>query len=128
MLLPRMLALAETAWSAEDNKNYKNFAMQRIPRHLAMLDKRGYNYRVPVALGADDTVLKGDKFRIELRPSVEGAKIHYTIDGRDPSENDLEYTAPLDFDVPEKWAILFKSIVITSSGKRSIVTTVKMQR
>lgn len=127
MLLPRMLALSETAWSLPSNKDYKNFSTQRIPRHLAQLDRNGYNYRVPVPIGASDTVLKGNKFKIELAPSVDGAKIHYTIDGAEPTENDLIYTAPLEFTVPERETIVFRSIVVTSSGKRSVSTAIKME-
>ncbi len=126
MLLPRMLAMAETGWSEAKNKDYENFSELRLPRQLAILDKAGYNYRVPVPIGAADTVLKGDKFSIDLKPSVEGAKIYYTIDGAAPTENDLEYSAPIELTIPEGGAINFKSIVVTASGKRSISTTIKM--
>lgn len=129
MLLPRMLALAETGWSEQRNKDYKNFSEIRIPRHLGLLDKWGYNYRVPVPIGAADTVttLKGDKFKIELKPSVEGGQIHYTIDGNDPSENDVIYSAPLEFVVPEKSSITFKSIVVAPSGKKSVAAVIKLE-
>jgi hexosaminidase len=127
MLLPRMLALSETGWSEQSKKDYKEFSEQRIPTHLAMLDAAGYNYRVPVAIGASDTTLKGEKFKIELAPSVAGAKIYYTIGGAEPSENDIAYTAPLEFTVPEKSSLAFKSVVITPSGKRSVTTTMMMQ-
>jgi len=129
MLLPRMLALAETGWSQQEQKDYKKFSEQRVPSHLAMLDRAGYNYRVPVAIGAADSVViqKGDKFKVELSPSVEGAKIYYTIDGSDPTENDLVYTTPIDFTVPEKSTITFKSVVVTTSGKKSITSTLMMQ-
>jgi hexosaminidase len=127
MLLPRMLALSETGWSQPENKDYKKFSEQRIPSHLAMLERYGYNYRVPVAIGASDTTIKGDKFKIELAPSVEGAKIYYTIDGSDPTDNDLVYTTPLEFTVPDKSTVAVKSVVITPSGKKSIITTMKLQ-
>jgi hexosaminidase len=127
MLLPRMLSLSETGWTQKDKKDFKNFSEQRIPRHLLLLDQAGYNYRVPAPLGAGDSVLKGNKFRIELLPPVQGAKIYYTIDGHEPTENDMVYTSPVDFTVPERNTIIFKSIAITASGKRSIVNTVKME-
>lgn len=127
MLLPRMMALSETGWSPQNCKDFKNFSQQRIPHHLLLIDQAGYNYRVPVAIGSADTTLKGEKFKIELTPSVEGAKIHYTIDGGDPTENDVVYTAPLEFVIPEKGAISFKSIVVTASGKKSVATTMKME-
>ncbi|MBX2907464.1 MAG: family 20 glycosylhydrolase [Taibaiella sp.] len=127
MLLPRMLALSESAWSDPKDKDYRNFSQSRVAHHLAVLDKMGYNYRVPTAVGASDTTMKGGKFKLELSSPVEGATVHYTIDGSEPSENDLVCSAPLEFTVPERGAITLKTIVITSSGKKSIVNTMKLE-
>lgn len=127
MLLPRMLALAENSWTPTQIKDYRDFAEARLPRHLMLIDRAGYNYRVPVAIGAKDTIMKGSKLNIELQPSVEGAKIYYTIDGSEPSENDLQYSAPLEFTVPERSSLTFRSVVVTASGKKSISTTTKME-
>lgn len=126
MLLPRMLALAEVAWTPTANKNFENFSNERLPHHLAQLDAKGYNYRVPTAIGASDTTLTGTEFTFELQPSVEGAKVHYTIDGYSPRETDLHVTGPVKITVPAKKEIEFKTIVITPSGKRSNVTTTKL--
>lgn len=122
MLLPRMLALAEVAWTSPTRKDFKNFSLERIPRHLAMLEARGYNYRVPEAEGASDTTLKGDNFKIELIPTVEGGKAFYTIDGFTPRETDLWCTQPLKIKVPEGKQIELQTIIITPGGKRSNVT------
>ena len=127
MLLPRMLALAEVAWTPVANKDFRNFSEERIPRQLVRLDAQGYDYRVPVAIGASDTVMTGSKFTIELQPSVEGATIYYTLDGYTPRETDLPYTAPLQITVPEKMTIDLKTIVITASGKRSLVADMKLE-
>ncbi len=127
MLLPRMLALSEDAWSPLANKNYKDFSEQRIPHRLARLETDGYNFRVPVAIGAADTVVKGAKFNIELAPSVEGAKVYYTLDGYNPRETDLAYTAPFQLIVPARKTMVLKTIVITQTGKRSVVTEMKME-
>jgi hexosaminidase len=51
-----MLALSEVAWTPVANKNYKDFSETRLPQHLAWLDKAGYNYHVPNAIGGADTV------------------------------------------------------------------------
>jgi hexosaminidase len=126
MLLPRLLALSEVAWTQKDNKDFKNFSETRVARHLSMLDAMGYDYRVPTAIGAHDTAVTGSSFTIDLIPPVEGAKIYYTIDGYTPRETDLQYTLPFEITVPSKKTIEFKTIVITPSGKRSIVTDMKM--
>ncbi len=127
MLLPRMLALAEVAWTPTANKNYKNFSEERVPHNLARLEVQGYNFRVPVAIGAEDTVISKAKYNADLQPSVEGATIHYTIDGYAPRETDVPYIAPLEIVVPDKKTIDFKTIVVTPSGKRSIVTDTKIE-
>jgi hexosaminidase len=126
MLLPRMLALAEIAWTPLANKNYKDFSETRVPQHLTRLDAEGYNYRVPVPTGAGDTTITGDKFNIDLIPSVENAKIYYTLDGYPPNETTLQYTAPLIFNIPAGKHLDFQCIEITPSGKRSITTDIRM--
>jgi len=54
-----------------------------------------------------------------LKPSVEGAKIYYTLDNYDPSELDLEYTGPVKITVPNSKERVLKAVVVTPSGKRS---------
>jgi hexosaminidase len=122
MLLPRLMALSEVAWSPLANKNFKDFSETRLPGHLAWLDKSNINYRVPVAIGAKDTVMIGSQLNATLRPSVEGAKVYYTIDGYTPRETDLIYTIPLNLSIPPDQYRELQTIVITPSGKRSVVT------
>ncbi|MDB5002948.1 MAG: family 20 glycosylhydrolase [Mucilaginibacter sp.] len=122
MLLPRMMALSEVAWTSLANKNFVDFADTRLPSHLAWLDKNGFDYRVPTAIGATDTVYFGDKLTVNLAPSVKGAKVYYTIDGYTPRETDNEYTIPMTYNVPADQYRELQTIVITPTGKRSVVT------
>ncbi|MEN0053453.1 MAG: family 20 glycosylhydrolase [Mucilaginibacter sp.] len=122
MLLPRLMALSEVAWSPLANKNFKDFSETRLPGHLAWLDKNGFNYRVPTAIGAKDTVMIGSQLTATLKPSVDGAKVYYTIDGYSPRETDLIYNIPLSFPVPQDQYRELQTIVITPSGKRSVTT------
>jgi hexosaminidase len=126
MLLPRMLALSEVAWSPLANKNFNDFANTRLPSHLAWLDQNKFDYRVPTAIGARDTIVFGSKLNVSLKPSVAGAKVFYTIDGYNPGETDMEYTMPMSYDVPPDQYRDLKTIVITPSGKRSQVTHLTM--
>jgi hexosaminidase len=59
---------------------------------------------------------------VNLKPSVDGAKVYYTIDGYTPRETDLEYQVPLTYNVPLDQYRELQTIVITPSGKRSNVT------
>ncbi len=119
MLLPRMLALAEIAWTPKNNKNFRDFSEKRLPHQLQRLDNNGYTYRVPEAIGAEDTTLNGSDFKITLKPQVEGAKVYYTTDGYIPRETDLYYTTPIKIQVPEGKKIDLRTLTITQTGKRS---------
>ncbi|MGY4536197.1 hexosaminidase [Mucilaginibacter sp. UYNi724] len=126
MILPRMLALSEVAWTPTANKNYKDFSETRMPSHLARLDKNGFNYRVPPAIGGADTVMIGSTMTVNLKSPVKGAKVYYTIDGYTPRETELLYTGPMTYPVPLDEYRDLKTIVITPSGKRSNITAAKV--
>jgi hexosaminidase len=80
-LLPRMLALAEIAWTPPARKDYERFASAQLPRQLAKLERRGFEFRVPPSLGAVDTLMRGTRFTSPLAPSVEGGPVHWSIEG-----------------------------------------------
>ena len=122
MLLPRLLAVSELNWTPLANKNFNDFANVRLPYHLAWLDKNNFDYRVPPAIGAKDTIVFGSQLNAQLKPSVVGAKIFYTIDSYTPRETDLIYSMPLSYNVPQDQFRELETIVITPSGKRSVVT------
>jgi hexosaminidase len=122
MLLPRLLAVSELNWTPLANKNFNDFANVRLPYHLAWLDKNNFDYRVPPAIGAKDTIVFGSQLNAQLKPSVVGAKIFYTIDSYTPRETDLIYSMPLSYNVPQDQFRELETIVITPSGKRSMVT------
>jgi hexosaminidase len=122
MVLPRLMALSEVAWSPLANKNYKDFSETRLPKHLAWLEANQYNYRVPTAIGTKDTSYTGTQLTVDLRTPVNGAKIYYTIDGYTPDETCLVYTSPFTLNIPADQYRELKTIVITPSGKRSLVT------
>ena len=123
MLLPRMLALAETGWSDETAKDYPRFAGTALPLHLGHFDKAGANYRVPTVFNYADTTIVTDTFRFEVtQPPVTGARIYYTLNNRPPGDYDHEYKTPVTIIVPKGKTITLKTIVITPAGRRSIIT------
>jgi hexosaminidase len=122
MILPRLLALAEVAWTPLANKNFIDFSEVRLPSHLAWFDKNNYFYRVPSTIGAKDTIIFGNQLRVDLKSSVKGAKIYYTIDGYPPRETDYEYTAPITYNVPIDQYRELQTMVMTPTGKRSTIT------
>nr|WP_294940728.1 family 20 glycosylhydrolase [uncultured Mucilaginibacter sp.] len=125
-ILPRLFALAEVAWSRPENKNYDNFADVRLANHFDRLENMGYNYRVPTPLAVIDTILFGPKFTYTPKSVVPGARIYYTLNGREPLDTDLEYTSPVTITIPANEKREFKARVITPTGRRSIATRVLM--
>lgn len=122
MILPRMFALAEVAWSPKNRMDLKNFAEERLPVHLARLDKTNTNYWVPTPIGQTEKVLNGEQFNVELKVPVQGAKIYYTLDQTRPSEYGNLYNSSIKVNVPKGKSLLLKTIVVMPSGKRSVVT------
>ena len=96
MLYPRLMALAEVAWTAPEKKDSVSFFEHRLPKHLLQLDKTDKIYRVPGPIGVTDTTLTGSVFKIALKAPVEGAKIYYNFEGQDARETDYLYEKPID--------------------------------
>lgn len=126
MLLPRLLALSEIAWTSLANKNYKDFAEVRLPQHLNRLDAACINYRVPEPIGVRDTFIITQNTSYNLRPSVADAKIYYTLNNALPTETDLLYKAPINISLINNQIQTLQTIEVTPSGKKSIVNKVTL--
>lgn len=122
MILPRMFALSEIAWSPVARKDAKNFAEDRLPMHLLKLDNTNTNYWVPTPIGQSEKVLNGSDFTIQLKEPIPGSKIYYTLDMSRPSNSATLYTAPLKVVVPAGQKRTLKTIVVTPGNKTSVVT------
>ncbi|MBG6234302.1 hexosaminidase [Pedobacter sp. CAN_A7] len=121
-ILPRMFALAEIAWTQLDRKDMKNFTEERLPLHLARLDKTNTQYWVPTPIGQPDGVVDGDRVNLELKTPMPNAKMYYTLDGTRPSAYSTLYVSPLKFNLAKGEKRVLNTIVVTSSGKHSVVT------
>jgi len=124
MLLPRLLALSEIAWTPLANKNYKDFDEVRLPRHLNRLDAACINFRVPEPIGIRDSFMIAPTMSYQLKPSVTDAKIYYTIDEYLPRETDLLYTNPISINLEKNQTRTLQTLEITPAGKRSVISKV----
>ena len=121
-IIPRIYALAEIAWTPLERKDLKNFSEERLPVHLARLDKTSTSYGVPTPLGQTDGIIDGERFTLDLKVPLHGAQMYYTLDGTRPSEYATLYVTPIKINLAKGEKRVLKTIVITPSGKRSVVT------
>jgi hexosaminidase len=120
MVLPRLLALSEVAWSPAERRDWRGFT-KRIPPHLTRLAAGGYNFRVPDVLGLEhDHLSLGDSATVELSAPVEGATIAYTLDGSDPDLTSPRYEGPFPVEVQEE-AVVVSARVILNDGRTGAV-------
>ncbi|MBC7567634.1 MAG: family 20 glycosylhydrolase [Pedobacter sp.] len=122
MLLPRMFALSEIAWSPVARKDLKNFAEERLPLHLLKLDRTTTNYWIPTPIGQSEKVMTGENFSIALKEPIPGSRIYYTLDLSRPSINATFYTTPLKITIPTGQKRVLKTIVVTPGNRTSVVT------
>ena len=95
MTWPRGLAIAETAWSPKENKDWENFA-ERVETQFARMDIAQVKY----ARSMYDAIFKASrdkkgKLVIELAAELAGIDVHYTFEGADPDNHYPKYTKPL---------------------------------
>ncbi len=121
MAFPRMLALSESLWSKPEDKNFSDFS-KRLSAHFPRLDKQNVNYRIPEPTGLQNIVLDRDAFALTpLGLPMPGSKIYYTLDGSVPTEKSALYTRPIEVKVKDDETVELKTIVVTPSGRKSVV-------
>lgn len=120
MLYPRMLALAEIAWTAPENKFWPDFK-KRVSEEIPYLQSRGFN---PYTLSDDVTLeqeadLQKKCIRITLTSEKTPVQIRYTIDGTEPTMKSLLYDNPFDL---KGTAILSARVFIDGNPVGRILT------
>ncbi len=91
-MFPRLLAIAETAWSMPEKRDFSGF-VKRLPSHLTRLDEAGWSYRFPDVGGVYDRNVMASEVKVSLRVP-DGAELHYTLDGSVPDITSSVYSAP----------------------------------
>ncbi|MEX8546937.1 MAG: family 20 glycosylhydrolase [Mucilaginibacter sp.] len=126
MLLPRLLALSEIAWTPLANKNFRDFAEVRLPRHLYRLDADSINFRVPEPFGIRDTFMIGQTLNYQLKPSVANSKIYYTISSNSSAQKSLLYKEPININIENNQTLTLQTVQVTPNGKKSLVNKVSV--
>ncbi|WP_341227262.1 family 20 glycosylhydrolase [uncultured Arcticibacterium sp.] len=106
MLFPRALAVAETAWSTKENKEYDSFE-SRVKSHFKKLDKLNVNYahsiyNIKAELATTDT----GEVLVKLNNIEAAPQIHYTLDGSEPSNTSAVYNIDKGILITEKTKLM----------------------
>lgn len=124
MMYPRVVALAETAWSIPEKKNWNDF-LRRLENIQVRLDLKGFNYHIPMPEGELTTnkVFTGDSVVLEFENS-RSLPMVYTLDGTPPDLNSLS--------LPEKLVLrgscILKVATKTAGGKLSPIRTISVEK
>jgi hexosaminidase len=96
MLYPRMLALAEVAWTNPENKCWDSFKY-RVNRSIPILQQNGYNTftlsKEPEILMENDSINKA--IAISLSSEICPVEIRYTTDGSSITNESQLYESPI---------------------------------
>lgn len=128
MIAPRMLALAEVAWTPQAQRDFGDF-QRRLRDQFPRLDVQRVAYRIPAPEGLSDALrvqragADGDAVRhtLALTPAVPGATLRYTTDGSAPDENSPLYRKPIALTVPLNGERRVRVLTFTPAGRRSAV-------
>ncbi|MBO0936381.1 family 20 glycosylhydrolase [Fibrella sp. HMF5335] len=104
MVFPRLLALAEIAWSDSSARSWPDF-QRRLQDHYRLLQRHAVNYYRP-GLTPQLTILfqpNGRTARVEFGTETYQPQLRYTLDGSPPTTQSAEYVE--SFSVSESTTI-----------------------
>lgn len=124
LLYPRLMALAEVAWTQPENKDWADF-QRRLDNMQVRLDNRGIGYHIPMPEGELTTnrVFTGDSVVMAFNNSRTLPMV-YTTDGSEPSVKSriMPDSIVLHDDCTVKVATL------TAGGRLSPVRTIAVEK
>jgi len=97
MILPRMLALAETGWTVREKKDFDKFYTKVVEQQERFV-AQGLFYHLPELKGIEEEVVFTGKATLKIDIPLADMKVFYTTDGSAPTVSSKEYTAPITID------------------------------
>lgn len=118
MALPRWAALSEVQWTMSSKKNYQDF-LKRLPRLIYMYKAEDYNYAKHVFdVTAEFNSNPTDGTLDVTLTTLDGAPIHYTLDGTEPTAASPVYESVLK--IKENGTL--QAVAIRPSGNSRIIS------
>ncbi|MCZ4245693.1 family 20 glycosylhydrolase [Pedobacter punctiformis] len=100
MIFPRLLALAEVAWTGSA-AGWDDF-LKRSNNQYSMLDAMNVNYRMPDIYGFSPKSVFVDQTYLKLDNPLKSTVLHYTTDGSTPVKSSKIYSGPLLINKPQQ--------------------------
>ncbi len=97
MILPRMLALAETGWTDKQNKDYDAFS-SKILQQQERFVKQNLFYHLPELAGIEDVVVFTDTAILNISVPLKDMEVFYTTDGSAPVRSSKKYNGTVTID------------------------------
>lgn len=94
---PRMLAMAELAWTDPQHKDFTDFR-RRVRKQLLSLHQLGVSYHVPSITGMNTVTAFTDQATLHVSCDDPLAVIRYTTDGTFPNTSSAKYEKPIKVD------------------------------
>jgi len=100
MVFPRLSAIAETAWSPKNTRDWRAFLHRLAPqmRRLARSGTRVADSAFAVVIDAQPDGLS--RAKIALSNQANFGELRYTLDGSEPTADSTPYTQPLSIPLP----------------------------
>jgi len=98
MAYPRAFSISETLWSPKQKKNWNSF-IKRTEKHFSRFDAANTNISKAVYDPIVTVYLEEEKLMCELKNSIPGSDIFYTIDNTYPVKFGKKYSGP--FEIPK---------------------------
>ena len=143
MLLPRLLPLAEIAWSDERPRDWSAYAA-REGAQFDWLMRRRYPFRIPnpqftisnAGAVSYDSVCESvrdvcastaaSSATVAIADEIPGATMHYTLDGSAPTAASPKYAAPID--VPIATNVAITAVAVLPGGRTSTPTVLRLRK
>ncbi|HET7898260.1 MAG TPA: family 20 glycosylhydrolase, partial [Flavisolibacter sp.] len=97
MIMPRMAALSEVAWTQPEQKSWNDF-QQRMEQQYQRYGALGINYAKSAFNVRQSILLESAtaKATVTLATDIHAPQIYFTLDGSEPTVNAKLYTKPFD--------------------------------
>lgn len=125
LTFPKMFAVAETAWTPLEKKDFPDFCA-RLDAACAWLDTQGVAYHMPLPEqpgGSCSQIAFEDKAVLEFTTSRPMTMV-YTLDGSEPTASSARYEGPIT--VKESGMLRIASL--TNYGKLSLVRDIVLEK